>query len=89
MEVFFLQLQFIMINSLHPFVFSFNKWVKPICLFPHKTTFNLDIIFWALIWVLKNKKPTIGVGFSGVFVHYSDEISDRDLIIDFAKVIYL
>ena len=25
--------------------------------------------------------------FSGIFVHYSDEISNRDLIIDFVKVV--
>jgi hypothetical protein len=44
-------------------------------------------MFWALIWVLKKEKPTTGVGFSGVFVHYSDEISNRQFIVDFAKVV--
>jgi len=29
---------------------------------------NNQKIFWALIWVLKKEKPTIDVGFGGVFV---------------------
>ncbi len=44
-------------------------------------------MFWVLIWVLKKQKPTTGVGFKGVFVHYSGEISNRQFIIDYAKVV--
>jgi hypothetical protein len=43
--------------------------------------------FWVLICVLKKQKPTPVMGFSGVFVHYSDKISNRQFIIDFAKVV--
>jgi len=45
----------------------------------------LEKLFWAIIWVLKKTTPV--VGFSGVFVHYSDEISNRQFILDFAKVV--
>ncbi len=44
-------------------------------------------IFWVPIWVLKKAIPTTGVGFRGVFVHLTDQLSNFRIIPDYMKVV--
>jgi hypothetical protein len=44
-------------------------------------------MFWVLIWALKKVKPTIDVGFSGVCVHLTDQLSNFGIIPDYLKVV--
>jgi len=48
---------------------------------------NVEKIFWVLIWALKKEKPTTGVGFRGVFVHLTDQLSNFRIIPDYLKVV--
>jgi hypothetical protein len=40
------------------------------------------------IWIPPKAKPTIDVGFSGVFVHLTDQLSNFKIIPDYLKVVY-